>query len=527
MDNSRALIVRKEPDRGHASHRQHSEIIEAEAERRYREAQSELSANQEEIKHLDGRLVEVLQDMDSERNNGNISASYAKVEHRWARVKICIALSIAMLSSIMLYWSLSPSFYGNELLAALLALGGGVVCFMAAEMLLEHLAHILNQRQLHIFIVVITLMTFSSAIGGGILFSKARAIQWRLNQNASASVLDSPSEDLNVDEAKKQIDKLNGRGMILLFIGLEWLAGLLAFNALTSLRKCTPMVSLSKTRDALSAQIVELKKRNSYLAALTKEGIKSRMMAEEQKAQQRGSPALLVCSIAIIVGMVIFFFLLSEDAFGKNNHQCTYYLVAFDVTGSTDHDRLQNQRAVLTIIDSLNPCDEIQIMLITQATFSNPEYMIRHTMPSKAGYFNEEVRRKKIEIINEFRKKAETLLKERPATSLIDGIYLFARLLNEQRGRRKVLVILSDMRQFAKEISEDMIAQSGEKIIAKLKAEGLIPDMKGIDIYVMGASTAGMSIEKWKKLERFWTSFFSQTGASLKCYDIGRQLPIE
>ncbi len=123
MENSRALIVRKELDRGDGSHRQHSESIEAEAERMYQEARSELGANKEEITHLETRLLEALQDMYGAGNNGNLSASHAKAEYRWARIKIFIALSMGMVSSIMLYWSLAPSFYGNEFLAGLLALG--------------------------------------------------------------------------------------------------------------------------------------------------------------------------------------------------------------------------------------------------------------------------------------------------------------------------------------------------------------------------------------------------------------------
>ena len=84
------------------------------------------------------------------------------------------------------------------------------------------------------------------------------------------------------------------------------------------------------------------------------------------------------------------------------------------------------------------------------------------------------------------------------------------------------LVLFSDMRQFTCEINEDMIAQRGDKIFAKIKADGLIPDMKGIDIYVMGASTAGIRLEKWRKLERFWRKFFAEAGGNLKCYSIGR-----
>jgi hypothetical protein len=234
----------------------------------------------------------------------------------------------------------------------------------------------------------------------------------------------------------------------------------------------------------------------------------------------------MILAICTIIGMMLFFFLLAENAFGQSA-DCRYFLTALDRTGSTAYDRLQNERAVLKVVDSLQPCDKIDILLVTEATFSNPEHMITGEMPSKAGYFKEELRRRKIHLMNEFRSKAEKLSNERPATALIDGIWMFARMCQEHRNHEKNLILLSDMRQFTKALDEDVITQNVNAAFSKVKSEQLIPDMKGINVYVMGVSTAGMTVQKWRKLEMFWKKFFAAAGANLKSYDMGRHWPRE
>jgi hypothetical protein len=67
----------------------------------------------------------------------------------------------------------------------------------------------------------------------------------------------------------------------------------------------------------------------------------------------------------------------------------------------------------------------------------------------------------------------------------------------------------------------------GEEILSSLRGDGLIPDMRGIEVYCRGVSTANFSLKAWKKLEEFWRSYFSMAGATLKCYDMGRTRQID
>ncbi len=224
--------------------------------------------------------------------------------------------------------------------------------------------------------------------------------------------------------------------------------------------------------------------------------------------------------------MFLFFFLLAEDAFGKSA-KCNYYQVAFDVTGSTARERLEQERAVLKITDGLQPCDIIEILLITEATFSNPEYVIYAEMPSRAGYFQEELKRAKIHVMNEFRSKAEKLSEERPGTNLIDGMWMFAKLAQEHIDKEKHIILLSDMIQHTKYLDEEMMSQDPNKAFLKVKADALVPNLKTVSVYVLGASTVNLTVRQWRSLEIFWRKFFTAAEARLVCYDMARLWPRE
>jgi hypothetical protein len=496
------------------------------AEQMHTDMQGQLAANQEEINQLEEKKRAIENDLQIEkRKSGHISEERARNEHRRARWRYYLSIPLGALSGILIYDSLAPSFYGHEYFALAVAIGAAILLIVGAELLLDCLGRSLTHRQMNIFIILTTLLMFTSALGGAIFFHKSRALQRELQQQSEESLIGKTSEDfLDADKIKQQIDKYNMHGMVLLFLGLEWLAGVFLWRSVKSKRRYEPMVSLMGKLDTTSAAIGEHKKENARFGDMTKEKISKGLTMGIQNGQKKGNLTLMIASIAIILGMILFFLLFAQNAFGESPNP-RYFLVALDRTGSTEHDRLENERAVLSIIDSLKPSDAIQIMLVTEATFSNPEYVISGQMPSRAGYFNEELRRSKLHLMNEFRGMAEKLSNERPATSLLDGIWMFARMCRENRDREKVMVLLSDMRQFGKGIDENMITKDPDLTFSLVKSKGLIPDMKGVTVYVMGVSTAGMTVEKWRNLEMFWRKFFANGGAKLMSYDMGRHWP--
>lgn len=199
-----------------------------------------------------------------------------------------------------------------------------------------------------------------------------------------------------------------------------------------------------------------------------------------------------------------------------------------DVTGSTDSERDLNQKCFIRNVNDLKVGDGFAAITATDVSFVNPEYLVNYqVLPSKAGEWELQLRRAKARICTEFVNKIKNMPLERPATSLIDAIFLSTHMLSEGHNPRKVLLIISDMREHRKELNEDTILQRGDDILSGMRAVGQIPDLSNTQIYCVGVSTYGFSPHAWGKLRDWWFKFFASGGGSVKAYDVGRHRQID
>lgn len=506
-------------------------VAEEQAKTIERSCQAEIRASEERLAQTDAELEKVQRELDEQLHAENVTEEKAKSRVRGALFRLALASLMVLVGICIIAWSLGPFFYGNEVLWLLVSTGSGLAIFICMEIFLKFTERVLNPRQFSILNALVAAIMVALFIAGFIQMSQARALQLQIQQQVEADSMTYDQEMVDIDKAKNRLNDLAKRAMIFLFIGFEWLTGVFFYLAAKTLGRFGPIVRLAKRRDKMIAERTVLVQGNGFLESSDSQSIKCHLLNGIELERTNGSLPLMVAVLVIILGVCIGAILLAEDAFGgvlrSSKKQCTYYLVGYDVTGSTQHDQQENQRAIIKIISSLQPCDEFQLMNITQDTFSAPEYMIHHRMPSKAGYFEEEIRRHRLRLIREFRSKAEKICKKRPATSLIEGLYMFSHLLHERQGMRKRLIVLSDMLQFSKEITPARIASRGDRVLEQLRADGLVPDMSGIEIYVMGASTAGIDARTWTGVKRFWVRYFKEAGAYLKSYSIQRHWPLD
>jgi hypothetical protein len=78
---------------------------------------------------------------------------------------------------------------------------------------------------------------------------------------------------------------------------------------------------------------------------------------------------------------------------------------------------------------------------------------------------------------------------------------------------RAVVVLFSDMLQATDEINmEGMLKPPADDWVAKRKAEGRLPDLRGACIVVVGART---DTAEGQRVKKFWQDYFQATGATL------------
>jgi hypothetical protein len=511
-------IARNEPDN-------EEQAANEEAKLQFEEIQTERSQKQNLLVLKKNKATEEKQKLETAKKEAMTTESKAKLGHFAGKMSLFIAALMALTCIGLVYWAIAPAFYGREWVAWLIAAGCGISTAICGHLLLEYLARILNKFQFRAFLILCSLTMLALCIGGSIFLGKARSLQWELQNHLegdSALELEAKEDSaINIDELKKEIEKLTSRALILMAITLDVVAAMLLFIGTSKISKTREVVMHSINVKRLEKRIDKLETRIAYLESLTKEAVESGISAGIRKGKTKGSMSVLIIVTLVFVLSIVLFLLISEGVvFAKEPN--THILACLDVTGSTERDRRENIKAILKIMDSLKPGDSIDVMLISEKTFNDPEYLLNAKMPSKTGYFKEHALRAKRSLIREFRAKAEKLSESRCATSIIDGVYLFTELVKESQAERKVLVLLSDMIQTAQNINSDTLSKKGKSIISELKADGLIPDMKGIDVYVMGASTYGMNLTQWTSLKRFWVKYFSAAEANLKSYSIGR-----
>jgi len=507
-----------------------TEALPDEARNNEQSCRAEAIYCERRIAELDEEIPKVNKELESEMKSKKLTLESARGKLRGASWRLLLCGVMAAVGICIIAWSLGASFYGNPLLLLAVSIGGTLAIFVCMEVFLMFLEPLLNRRQFYIFNTIVAAVMVGCFLAGFIHLSEARAVQMKINQATQADSMTFESELTDLDKLKRELDELSKRGMILLFIPFEWMMGVFFYISSKARRRSKPICKTAQRRDSMIAERQRVSSKKSFLDVVDSKTIETNINKGIEHERTRGSVPIMVTVIIIILGVLIASLLLTGSASGgmfRSNPEPTYYLVGLDLTGSTEHDEQENARAVIMIIHSLKAGDEFQLMSITQETFSNPEYMVHHRMPSRAGYFDEEIKKARVRITKEFKKKWEGICRERPATSIIDGLCMFSHLLLEREGMKRKLILISDMLQFAKNMSPEKISLGGDEILRKLKGEGLIAQMGGIEVYVMGASTAGVDAKTWMGVKRFWINYFNNAGASLKCYSIQRHWPVE
>jgi hypothetical protein len=114
-----------------------------------------------------------------------------------------------------------------------------------------------------------------------------------------------------------------------------------------------------------------------------------------------------------------------------------------------------------------------------------------------------------------------------PSTDILGALLLASQIFNQEppSRERRVLVILSDMRNHTRDLNLDSLSDAHDDFfIGKASTVGHA-DLARVQVYVLGVDGAGKSTYYWQALERFWKGYFRRSGASLNSFSVLRELP--
>jgi hypothetical protein len=209
-------------------------------------------------------------------------------------------------------------------------------------------------------------------------------------------------------------------------------------------------------------------------------------------------------------------------------------VVAVDLTASVANARgldgksemERNIASVTNVLQLAPPGSHLTLIAITNATFSSPYVLLQATIDGDPGYFQERIKTAHQVLVRTWQKRSATLVSRFGQTDIMGALVLASQAFAAQACRQNMLFIFSDMRQETRELNlepGDTVPVSRSLAVAERRR--LIPDLKGVDAWVMGADDAGKSVAYWTSLRDFWGAYFTKAGANLRGYSTLRELP--
>jgi hypothetical protein len=220
----------------------------------------------------------------------------------------------------------------------------------------------------------------------------------------------------------------------------------------------------------------------------------------------------------------------AEALFWKQKKNGPRAIVVFvDMSGSTNTARRTVYRnAFEKIYQNLQQGDRVVVGTITGRSFIDFKPVVDAEIPKKSLWvnrisFEQNLAKAKAEI----KKGVEGLLSRKkgtPHTEILNSLNIADTIFHNEK-RQKVLVILSDMVQDSREYNFERVKVTDayiSNIIKHRKKNNLIPDLKGVKVYVAGASAD--EAKKFRSIEKFWNNYFKSTGADFSSHRYGHSL---
>jgi hypothetical protein len=223
--------------------------------------------------------------------------------------------------------------------------------------------------------------------------------------------------------------------------------------------------------------------------------------------------------LTLIAIFIITVFLLS----GCGNRQSSRITLLYDRSNSITQD-LRKSYLVDTefVLNKVCGGDYVKWSIITDALdaedISNNVSLMKPTFINFSSSENDKKlkdnREQIIKRIEEFLNKPDV-----NGTCIVDSLRLAEEKFKQYPNDRKIIVIFSDMLEWCNGVDfEKNFSQEFNEIVNKMKKNAPLPNLEGIEVYIVSKATKSKS-SKYYAIKEFWENFFKETKATLIQYD--------
>jgi hypothetical protein len=212
-----------------------------------------------------------------------------------------------------------------------------------------------------------------------------------------------------------------------------------------------------------------------------------------------------------------------------------YEGILIDTSGSISRGGTSSElfREYLTSIKTLlltEPANSrVWVSRISTDSFGGVHEVLKGWTPDAHEVFTDDLNRARRELASNFETKFSGMAAVASGTDIFGGLWHLKAIIesnpkpNTSHDVSKTIWIFSDMMNETKDFPMPALIDIGpERMLDRVKADGLIVPLHGYKVYVLGASPNGLSPQAWFRVRGFWTKYFSAAGAELVVYSSER-----
>lgn len=442
---------------------------------------------------------------------------------RTAFILAAFAAGTCFASNVIMFWLLD---WG---LGAILA----AIAITALPLGFGHLVYervLSGHKGLQVAIIVLI-----AALGFGALYQFGQARQAVMDKAAAQSdarsyVDDGPANNPSVenrsqDGGERKANGTLGGALFLVSMAAELALGFLV-GLFLKLRTDEDYAAWSKLKE-IHEVIVELEERVTELYSRI-EIAKKQCTAGIRRARSIRSKRRIPYHKALVV-FALFAFFRIPVSHSQTVHREEGILI--DVSRSISRDGNSGNlfqeylHSAKKLLATEPANSRVWVSTIADNSFGGVREIVRGWTPEAHGVFTDGLDRSRRQLATSLESKSASLAATASSTDIFGGLWHMKTLFESSptsstsTASERTIWIFSDMMNETREFSMPQLLEIGpERMLERAKASGLVAPLERYEIYVYGASPAGLTPHSWMIIKRFWEMYFAAAGAELVTY---------
>jgi len=181
----------------------------------------------------------------------------------------------------------------------------------------------------------------------------------------------------------------------------------------------------------------------------------------------------------------------------------------------------KNFKAIGRVLETVPAGSRITILGITADSFGSPDILLSAQIGSEPGYFREKLLSAHQTLRATWQTRSERLECNARGTDILGALMVASQIFKRSPANQSELYIFSDMRQSSRVPDTNMGGRSApDEPLTYLSSKGLIADLAGVRVDILGVDNVGKDLESWHALHTFWQQYFENARARLDQYSI-------